>query len=387
MSSNTETLAQGTFACPICGQETPHHHPDDQVAAYQDDNLRNDGWVSVAHRSPRPDELWERVPEGTRTRLFLVRGHKIEVPNPDWHNVSYNAYQRVHEATGYEAEVAEWDRGYQLFRLLHWSGNARVDGSEGRHPVFIKPTHWRFVPAWGVQRNPLDAADRQAAIDAASARPAAVDTSSAPPEASPPSPYRCVKPQCPPDCSMCNHAIAPDDEPRLLIADLLNEFANDGHGATFEDGEHALVDRARKFLNSAVEAQHGELDPRSALQQARAMLRYVEAFNGQKFDSTFDSVDRRDLATALDNLQETAAMLLNMASRAAAQPEQEPDASPGVPEIRECNACEWRGPLSETCMLGAVGPLCPECRETTEAARPAGNDGRKDAAQTPREPT
>lgn len=36
--------------------------------------------------------------------------------------------------------------------------------------------------------------------------------------------------------------------------------------------------------------------------------------------------------------------------------------------IRECNGCDWKGPLSETCMLGEVGPLCPECRETTEAA-------------------
>jgi hypothetical protein len=35
---------------------------------------------------------------------------------------------------------------------------------------------------------------------------------------------------------------------------------------------------------------------------------------------------------------------------------------------RECNACDWKGPLSETCMLGAVGPLCPVCRETTEEA-------------------
>lgn len=29
---------------------------------------------------------------------------------------------------------------------------------------------------------------------------------------------------------------------------MLDEFANDGHGATFEDGEHPLVDRARAYL-------------------------------------------------------------------------------------------------------------------------------------------
>lgn len=39
--------------------------------------------------------------------------------------------------------------------------------------------------------------------------------------------------------------------------------------------------------------------------------------------------------------------------------------------IRCCNACDWIGPESETVMLsdhrgGGVGPLCPECYETTE---------------------
>lgn len=37
-------------------------------------------------------------------------------------------------------------------------------------------------------------------------------------------------------------------------------------------------------------------------------------------------------------------------------------------EPRQCNACEWIGPRSDCCWLGAVGPLCPECRETTEEA-------------------
>ena len=63
-----------------------------------------------------------------------------------------------------------------------------------------------------------------------------------------------------------------------------------------------------------------ELDPRTALEQARTMQRYVDAFNGQKFDPTFDEPDRLNLATALDNLQETAAMLLNMAGRVASPP-------------------------------------------------------------------
>lgn len=32
---------------------------------------------------------------------------------------------------------------------------------------------------------------------------------------------------------------------------------------------------------------------------------------------------------------------------------------------RECNACDWRGSVMDCCWLGTVGPLCPECRETT----------------------
>ena len=140
--------AIGTFACPICGQDTPHHHSARQAAAYRDDQIRNDGWISVAHRMPRDDELWESVSTGTRHRLFLVRGHKLEVPDPDHHNVSYNAYQRYREMNGYEAEVVEYDRDRQSFCLLHWSGNARPDGKEGRSPVFVTPTHWRLIPVF-----------------------------------------------------------------------------------------------------------------------------------------------------------------------------------------------------------------------------------------------
>jgi hypothetical protein len=65
-----------------------------------------------------------------------------------------------------------------------------------------------------------------------------------------PLPYRCIKPQCPVDCSMCNHAVPGDDEARILIADLLNAFAVDGFDAPCEDGDSVLVDRARRFLRS-----------------------------------------------------------------------------------------------------------------------------------------
>ena len=62
-----------------------------------------------------------------------------------------------------------------------------------------------------------------------------------------PAPWLCIKPQCPPNCDGCNHAVR-TGSPQALVARLLNEFANDGHGATFEEGDHPLVDEARQFL-------------------------------------------------------------------------------------------------------------------------------------------
>lgn len=61
-------------------------------------------------------------------------------------------------------------------------------------------------------------------------------------------PYRCINPQCPNDCAMCNHAIPSSDAALVLIADMLNEMAVDGMGSPLEDGESQIVDRARKFL-------------------------------------------------------------------------------------------------------------------------------------------
>jgi len=74
-----------------------------------------------------------------------------------------------------------------------------------------------------------------------------------------------------------------------------------------------------------------ELDPRTALEQARAMKRYVESFDGQKWGGVAESVDRQNLAVALDNLLETAAMLMNMAGRAAASPPAPAGQAEGAP--------------------------------------------------------
>ncbi len=88
-----------------------------------------------------------------------------------------------------------------------------------------------------------------------------------------------------------------------------------------------------------------ELDPRTAREQASAMKRYVESYNGQKWSPALDSPDRQNLAAALDHLMETAAMLMNMAERvstaAAEAPAQEP---------HECESC-WRT-VTDRCPTG-----------------------------------
>lgn len=38
---------------------------------------------------------------------------------------------------------------------------------------------------------------------------------------------------------------------------------------------------------------------------------------------------------------------------------------PHPPEERECNECDWNGPVTACLWCGEVGPLCPECNETT----------------------
>lgn len=94
-------------------------------------------------------------------------------------------------------------------------------------------------------------------------------------------------------------------------------------GAAFETIE-ARDQQWQEVVRKAVEESasneretHGELDPRRASDYARQMLSYVQSFNGQKFGA-LDDVDRQNLGTALDNLQEAAAMLLNMADRVQA---------------------------------------------------------------------
>jgi hypothetical protein len=58
-----------------------------------------------------------------------------------------------------------------------------------------------------------------------------------------------------------------------------------------------------------------ELNPRHAAEHARTCIAYISSFNGQKFSPALDSLDRQNLAMALDHLEEAASMLLNLSHR------------------------------------------------------------------------
>lgn len=111
-----------------------------------------------------------------------------------------------------------------------------------------------------------------------------------------------------------------------------------------------------------------ELDPRTALEHARTMRRYIAAFDGQKFDPCFDEIDRRNLAVALDNLEDTAAMLLNMAGRVAAspQPTAGQQAEPTDALVKALEDCLFHLEAD----MGKFHPVCVQAREAL-ASRPS----------------
>lgn len=70
------TEAQGTFACPICGKDTPHYHSPVEVAEHRD----TEAWVeeslakfhethaaTLASRMTAP--AWPRHPDGSNKRV------------------------------------------------------------------------------------------------------------------------------------------------------------------------------------------------------------------------------------------------------------------------------------------------------------------------------
>jgi hypothetical protein len=80
----------------------------------------------------------------------------------------------------------------------------------------------------------------------------------------------------------------------MLIVDLLNHFAVDGHGGPFEDGESAITDRARAFL---VEQENGERAVVSAPDDLLKLQRFAAAVTGDFPDhSGLDGFEVQEIA-------------------------------------------------------------------------------------------
>jgi hypothetical protein len=86
---------------------------------------------------------------------------------------------------------------------------------------------------------------------------------------------------------------------------------------------------------------YGQLSAERAEQCARACLKYCGAYPAEHFNGLNDSVDRQNLAVALDNLQECAAMLLNLSGRVAStHTDSNKEALSDEVEVRlECKLC------------------------------------------------
>ena len=162
-----EPEAQGTFACPICGHDKPHHHPDEQVAAYREDQERDDGWTSPVHRQPKEDGWY--LCAGVEVDADQFGGPQDGyLAEHRWRQLSWLKWVReagARQGPGWEHEVQEVlyysRRGQSGWYLRNWLGNAVPSGEESRFPVRAQPKHWRELPV-GVRPTALRSAAGQA---------------------------------------------------------------------------------------------------------------------------------------------------------------------------------------------------------------------------------
>lgn len=125
--------------------------------------------------------------------------------------------------------------------------------------------------------------------------------------------------------------------------------------------------------------ERGELDPRVAEASARQFLSYVESFNGQTFSPTFDSVDRQNLAMALDHLQEAGAMILNLAERVAqSRPPIAKDAAPNQATVLKAMLAEGLPVESLASHIDAAENQINRLMSATPAAGAGGEVGAVD---------
>jgi hypothetical protein len=126
----------GTYDCPICGHDQPHGHTDEAVAAYHDDQIRNDGWTSRVVRMP------------DKSGYYLIKDFAIsfDTESPRYANAVHLAKWR-RPTWGNAPEVAEWSPGihsYYFTLLYHPQANDRFELSF--LPVLVAPKFWRPLP-------------------------------------------------------------------------------------------------------------------------------------------------------------------------------------------------------------------------------------------------
>lgn len=142
---------QGTFACPICGVAKPHHHPDKQVAAYRDDQIRGDGWTSYDHKSPSKDGWYLCVGIEVGQDQYGSKDEHGFQARERWAVLSWFKWVRDaaarHQPETEVPEVAYFysEYGRPVWHLRNFLGNAVPSGAESRWPVQVRPKFWRAV--------------------------------------------------------------------------------------------------------------------------------------------------------------------------------------------------------------------------------------------------
>jgi hypothetical protein len=135
---------QGTFECPICGLDQPHYHPPTQVNAYHADQIRNDGWVSVAHKLPRKSGWYLCTRVNIDADQYNDHGSRSQQLGwLLWVRDGGSFYDRLHQIP----EVLYYDHVEQSWQLLNLLGNAVPSGAESRFPVYARPKYWQPLPA------------------------------------------------------------------------------------------------------------------------------------------------------------------------------------------------------------------------------------------------
>lgn len=205
--------ARGTFACPICGSETPHYHSDEVTEAWREDERRADGWTSVSVRAPKSPGF------------YLCSGHELEGVDV----VARAVARDRNERGGFPAEVLKFSPMYGFWLLQA----PFIGSSMKRRLIFVSPRLWRPLPAIGAASASISAADPPLGNHTA---PSAVP----PLDLSPPVPYLT-------QINALGCALR-----RVLVADcVLREDAGPSGPELIAAAEHYIEHRAAKAADDA----------------------------------------------------------------------------------------------------------------------------------------